>query len=192
MSVGLRHDESGFNFVTKECPITVGMFEGFSWIRCEGKGSFMNSPALKEWGEMRIAAGEDCLVVDLESCLGMDSTFMGALAGLAVRLRDAGGRLDVAAAGVKNRASLEDLGLDFLMGIEPKDGVWQGNEGRVREFLEVWKAGMKKGTDRHTRHILEAHRVLSDASEENAEKFSGVVDTLEKELASKNGSEVGR
>jgi hypothetical protein len=36
------------------------------------------------------------------------------------------------------------------------------------------------------RHVLEAHKVLSDASEKNAREFEGVVKTLEKELAEKD------
>ena len=52
----------------------------------KGKVHFMNSPAVKAFGDERIAAGETCLVVDLGACTGMDSTFMGTLAGMAARL----------------------------------------------------------------------------------------------------------
>ncbi len=166
----------------KVCPIKVGQFEGFSWIRCEGKGSFLNSPAVKEFGEARIRNGEDCLVVDLEICSGMDSTFMGTLAGLANKLTGKAGRLQVAAPGEKNRNSLEDLGLDFLMEIEPEKAGWKGVENKARDLLKEKKAGMAAGTEMHTRHVLEAHEILSDANEENREKFSGVVATLSKGL----------
>lgn len=129
--------------------------------------------------------GEQCLVVDLEACTGMDSTFMGTLAGLANRLREKGGALEVAAANEKSRRSLEDLGLDFLMAINPEDRAWKGLENKVRDLLKDKVAGVRAGTVLHTRHILEAHEILSEANEGNRRKFSGVVELLEEELAGK-------
>ncbi len=167
------------------CPIKVGKFEGFSWIRCEGKGSFLNSPAVKEFGESRIKRDELCLVVDLQACTAMDSTFMGTLAGLANRLTEKGGALQVTGADEKSRHSLEDLGLDFLMAINPEQAVWMGVEDKARDLLKPKFAGIKAGTVLHTRHILEAHEILSDANEGNRRKFSGVVGFLEEELAEK-------
>mgnify|MGYP003889460409 CR=1 FL=1 len=87
--------------MTPEPPISVGVFDGFSWIRCEGKGSFLNSSILKSFADQRLAAGERSLVVDLSACTGMDSTFMGTLAGIAARLSalDEGGTLQIAEPG---------------------------------------------------------------------------------------------
>jgi anti-sigma B factor antagonist len=178
----------GAKFVAKVCPIKVGKFEGFSWIRCEGKGSFLNSPAVKEFGESRVTRGEVCLVVDLEACTGMDSTFMGTLAGLATRISEKGGMLDVAGADTKSRDSLEDLGLDFFMEINPETAVWKDVADQARDMLKSKVAGMKAGTVLHTRHILEAHEVLSDTNEGNKKKFSGVVGMLGAELAEKTGN----
>lgn len=171
--------------MTNSCPIKVGKFEDFSWIRCEGKGSFLNSPAVKEFGEFRIKRDELCLVVDLQDCTGMDSTFMGTLAGLANRLTENGGALHVAGANEKNRHSLEDLGLDFFMAINPERAVWKGVEDKARDLLKPKVVGIRAGTVLHTRHILEAHEILSDANEGNRRKFSGVLETLEEELADK-------
>lgn len=171
--------------MVNDCPIRVGKFEGFSWIRCEGKGSFLNSPAVKEFGEVRVRKGEKLVVVDLQDCTGMDSTFMGTLAGLASRLKENGGELEVVDAGEKNRASLEDLGLDFLMEIEPEEAIWKGLEDKARDFLKIKVAGMRAGTELHTRHVLEAHELLSKTNAVNKEKFSGVVSLLEKQVSEK-------
>jgi len=171
--------------VANACPIKVGKFEGFSWIRCEGKGSFLNSPAVKEFGESRIKRDELCLVVDLQACTGMDSTFMGTLAGLANRLTEKSGKLHVAGADEKSRHSLEDLGLDFLMAINPEQAIWMGLEDKARDLLKLKVAGIQAGTVLHARHILEAHEILSEANEGNRQKFSGVVESLGEELAEK-------
>jgi anti-sigma B factor antagonist len=171
--------------VTAETSILVGIFDGFTWIRCEGKGSFLTSPALKDYAETRIACGERCVVVDLGACSGMDSTFMGTLAGLSSRLLAPGGKVQIADANEKNRRSLEDLGLDFLLEIDPPDAPWQPNVQALRlELSPPQTAGVHSMNDR-ARHVLEAHKVLSAASQENAKKFAGVVSLLEAEIASK-------
>lgn len=168
-------------------PISVGVFDGFSWIRCEGKGSFRNSPLLKEFADRRIAVGERLLVVDLGSCSGMDSTFMGTLAGIAARLSGQdGAALQIADVDQRNRRSLEDLGLDFLMQIDPPDATWRGRIDDIRGTLESPHppaTNGKTGSVQRARHVLEAHQNLSALSDENAREFANVLNVLQNELA---------
>ena len=145
----------------------------------------MTSPLVKRFGDERILAGELCMVVDLAACSGMDSTFMGTLAGLANRLGARGGKLQIAEPGERNRHSLEDLGLDFLMEIEPEDAEWRGRIGELREQLRNPREVPKPGQTQRAHHVLEAHQELSAANDENARKFANVVTLLEAELAEK-------
>lgn len=169
--------------VTEGHPITSGVFEGFSWIRCEGKGSFLNSPLMKSFGEDRMEGGESLIVVDLEGCTGMDSTFMGTLAGIASRLAAVdGGMLQIACADERNRRSLEDLGLDFLMQINPPEPRWSDQLTEIRSRLQPVKLATR--TDR-ARHVLQAHEVLSGISDKNAREFQNVVGTLQRQLEDK-------
>ena len=139
---------------------------------------------MKSFGDERIANGELCLVVDLGACTGMDSTFMGTLAGMASRLSSVeGGILQVADPGERNRRSLEDLGLDFLLEIDPPAADWRERMEDVRHSLEPARNGALQA--QQARHVLEAHKVLSAANESNARKFSTVVNLLEAELAEK-------
>ncbi len=171
-------------------PISVGIFDGFSWIRCEGKGSFRNSPLLKEFADRRIAVGERLLVVDLGSCSGMDSTFMGTLAGIAARLSGHdGAALQIADVDQRNRRSLEDLGLDFLMQIDPPHAKWRGHIEHIRSTLEAPHtpaANGKPNSIQRARHVLEAHQNLSAISEENAREFANVLSVLQNELTTPN------
>lgn len=173
--------------MTTECPILIGIFDGFSWIRCEGKGSFLNSPAMKTFGDERIAAGEKCLVVDLEACTGMDSTFMGTLAGMASRLSAAvaGGVVQIAGSGERNRRSLEDLGLDFLLEIDPPESAWATRLDEIRAKLAAPLKVEPGGQIQRAKHVLEAHQTLADTNDKNARIFSNVVTVLESELAGK-------
>ena len=149
----------------------------------------MNSSVVKTFGDQRIAAGEKLLVVDLGGCTGMDSTFMGTLAGIAARLSaldGGGGVLQIAEPGERNRRSLEDLGLDFLMEIDPAAAVWRGRMDAVRAKLAPPEPAGMLGQIQRARHVLEAHQTLSDVNERNAREFEGVVGMLESELEAKD------
>ncbi len=177
--------------VTQEATILAGVFDGFTWIRCEGKGSFANSPVLKGYAEARIAAGEKLIVVDLGACGGMDSTFMGTLAGIAAGLAPGAGSLQVAEPGDRNRRSLEDLGLDFVMSVDPPDAVWRVAIDSVRSALEPVLAGSKPGISQRALEVLEAHRNLSSLNPANAAAFKDVVRSLERETGSSGGGKDG-
>lgn len=155
----------------------------------------MNSPQVKSFGDERIVAGDTLLVVDLGACTGMDSTFMGTLAGLASRISaKSGGKLQVADASARNRASLEDLGLDFMMEINPPLADWLPRISELRASLKHHgKSGALPTVDR-ARHVLEAHRTLSQMNDSNARAFENVVQTLEDQVSDprKPAAEQGR
>ena len=165
-----------------ENAISFGTFDEFTWIRCEGKGSFLQSPTLKECAERRRAKGETHFVIDLEACTGMDSTFMGLLAGLASRVGKEGGRVMIASPGDKNRRSLEGLGLDCILDIEPSDAAWVGKEPEIRAKLKPFSLNRLPDTKDRAQHVLESHLTLASTSEENAKRFSTVLQVLEKEV----------
>ena len=169
--------------MTQENSIGIGIFDGFSWVRCAGKGSFLTSPALKACVDARIDAGERLVVVDLSACSGMDSTFMGILSALSNRLKKAGGKLQVADPGEKNLHSLVDLGLNYLFEIDPPGALWRGHEFALRSHLQPFTDVKSLSQLQRAEHVLEAHRILSDANEENARKFSGVVGLLESQIS---------
>jgi anti-sigma B factor antagonist len=143
---------------------------------------------MKSFGDERIAGGERLLVVDLAGCSGMDSTFMGTLAGMAARLSAIeGGTLQIAEPGERNRRSLEDLGLDFLMEINPPAARWRGKVDGIRENLRPPQSGGGLGQHQRSRHVLEAHQTLSGVNDKNAREFAGVVDLLKDQVAEDEG-----
>lgn len=142
---------------------------------------------MKEFGDERIAQGEKCLVVDLGGCTGMDSTFMGTLAGMAARLSNQKGTLQIADTGPRNRRSLEDLGLDFLMDIDPPAAPWRGKIDPIRECLNPPNQVPAPDQLERVKQVLEAHQLLAGANEKNSRTFSNVVALLEAEVAEKQG-----
>lgn len=156
--------------------IKQGKAEGIFWIRPEGRGNFQCSPEIKSAVEEVIEKGRRQVVIDLQGIKGMDSTFMGMLAGLALRLQDDGKKLNLAGVSEKNRDSLEDLGIDDLMDIDPPSAAWRGKAGEIREDLKP--VGSADRPDM-TEHVLRCHRNLSDLNKENEIKFRTVLQMLE-------------
>ena len=161
--------------------ISYAKINEFTWIRCQGKGNFLVSAKLKECAEHFLKQEEKIIVVDLEACTGMDSTFMGTLSGIALRLTKSAGSLHIASANEKNRSSLEDLGLSELMQIND-EGAWSGTEANIRASLQIWSSDKKPDALQRSMLVLEAHKTLSATNESNAKKFETVVNLLENEL----------
>lgn len=150
------------------------------WIRVEGRGSFQNSPALKEFSRKQIDEGRRKFVVDLKGCLAMDSTFMGTLAGLAVRLRDTGaGELWVVNRNAHNADLLSGLGIDTLFSDKPLPA---SHHTECREAIH--HAADKAAT----REVMrEAHDTCVAVDPRNADKFRDVLDHLKASAAKDAG-----
>lgn len=156
------------------------------WIRCSSRGSFINSPALKGIADKYLEQGGTRVVVDLELCPGVDSTFMGTLAGIARRCVAAGGGVEVAGPSARTRAAMESLGLDMLLDLDPAEASWQADLDARRAVLTQDAAALPgqeplSEIDR-TRHVLEAHNTLRAMNKKNDEVFGYVCETLEEDL----------
>lgn len=163
--------------------IQVGQFDEFIWARCNGKGSFSNSPHMKHWIDDKLSAGQSHLVIDLEACTAMDSTFMGTLAGAAMKLTSSGGKFEIAGADAKSITSLDDLGLSSIMNINPSNPIWANTVEEIRANLS---SPTQSTRDDSTQHVFDAHKKLCEADSNNNDKFSTVLDCLEAELASRS------
>ena len=93
--------------LTVDSSIQVGVCGPSVWVKVEGKGSFLNSDNLKEFACAMLDQGYREFVVDLADCAMMDSTFMGTMARLALRLRELGhGHLHIVHCGSRNQQLL--------------------------------------------------------------------------------------
>jgi anti-sigma B factor antagonist len=158
----------------------VGVTDRAVYIKVEGKGSFQNSPALKEFSREMLERGRRKFIVDLDHCPVMDSTFMGTLAGLALRLRESGeGSLLVRNVNERNSDLLRNLGLTNLFAMESKVAEPLGEAPVEAEILAP-----STPLDRadHAAYMLEAHEALVDAAPENLARFKDVLEYLKQDL----------
>lgn len=163
-------------------------FDDCLWVRCSGRGSFVNSPALKTLADKYLEKGGSNIVIDLEICPGIDSTFMGTLAGLARKTAAAGGCIQIASPTQRTRSAMESLGLDMILDIDPEDAPWK-QDADTRRYKLAEQHQMQETTPindlsevERTRHVLEAHNTLRDLNSKNDETFGYVCETLEEDL----------
>lgn len=142
-------------------------------VKVAGRATFAIGPTLRDLVKsIERESSIKGINIDLTKCTGMDSTFMGILAMLALKVRKDNITVKIINAG-QNRKLLNGLGLQKLFNYveeEVKDNDWKKKTKEDKTATE----------DAET--VLEAHKVLMEADESNVDKFKNVVDMVEKEL----------
>ena len=162
--------------------IQVGVNGSVVWVRVAGRGSFLNSGSLKEFAREMVNRGHREFVFDLEECVMMDSTFMGTMAGMALRLKELGqGRLHVIHCGERSRDLLSGLGLDQIFDIQADGAEAPQCEALTQTNGEpAEKSATAKREQAGT--MLEAHEALCQAAPENLTRFKDVLEYLKQDL----------
>ena len=170
--------------------LLVAIHEDTALVRVCGRGSFKIGPALKQFGTEAIARGCRRIILDMDTCMGMDSTFMGVLAGLALRLRrESDGVVVMMNLSDKTSYLLETLGLGRLLELYR---VGQLDEA-LREHLSVLMDLNRLEVDADNQRLtletmLEAHQDLVKAAPENLPKFKNVIAFVSQDLQQLEGS----
>jgi anti-sigma B factor antagonist len=165
--------------VSLPASILVGVTGKAVLVKVRGKGSFQNSPALKEFAREMFERGHRIFAVDLAECPVMDSTFMGTLAGLALRLRESGdGSLLVYNVNERNSDLLRNLGLNNLFEVESK--VDSASSAGAAESALSSDHDLSRLD--HAACMIEAHEALVDADPENFARFKDVLEYLKQDL----------
>ena len=132
-----------------------------------------------------IDKGNSAMVVDLEDCPVMDSTFMGTLSGIGLKLMQAG-RLHIINANERNRKLLVNLGLDHILAIEGSESKWSDESRAVSPSL-TGNAGEQLDKEETRKLMLEAHRTLGEVNPENLPRFKDVIEYLQEESQQEEG-----
>ncbi len=159
--------------------ILVARSADLGFIKVVGRGSFQNSSCLKAFYQQLLKDGVRRFVVDLDACTYLDSTFLGILLGLGLKLKEAGnGLLHILNANTRNLELLKNLGLDRLINIDsskvPLNGVTQ-------KPLEEMACPVPTRAEAAPT-ILEAHENLMEFDPRNVPKFKDVVEFLREDL----------
>ena len=142
-------------------------------VQVNGKANYLNCNAFREFIEKVIAGGSRKLFIDFEDCKGMDSTFLGILAGTAIQLRKftPAGELIVGNLSERNYELICNLGLQNLLTIS-KDQAAASKTFDALKNQEVSDA----------KNILKAHENLTAVDQENVDKFQDVIAFLRNQV----------
>ena len=133
-----------------------------------GKAGYLNCRSAGEFFSAAVEKGCTKLLVQLKDCTGMDSTFLGMIAGVALKLKKVGGELVILNPGERNLELVENLGITKLIKISN-----EAKEGTPEDSLPTSSAPVSA--------ILDAHENLVEADSSNLVKFEDVISFLKKE-----------
>jgi anti-anti-sigma regulatory factor len=159
----------------QQCSYEVAISERAVYVRPRGLATMNNCLSVRDFIEEMLRESHGFIVVDLATCTGMDSTFMGVLAGAAAFEKDdrqAG--VAVVNAGERLVKLLESVGLTELILVDEVPFEAPGIE-----FLTLED---KPGEVERLKLVRSAHNDLIKVSEKNEKVFGALVRTLEAEM----------
>lgn len=171
--------------------LLAGRREGESWLRVEGRGNHLLAPAFKQWAKHELAQGQKVLLLDLESCQGLDSTFLGTLAALIFEAEEHGAKLSVVRAAERCLTILERMGMSQLTRVYADLGPHAAAGPELADAMSQWQARQDLTPVERARFALEAHRQLQQASPGNRLLFTDVIELLEEAVRQEGGAEGG-
>ena len=154
-----------------------------AFIKVAGRANFTLSVDFKRLVQELRGRGYNRFMLDLGQCLTMDSTFLGVLAGIA--LRDIDGKesgpadervhLDLLNPSPRVTDLLENLGVVHLFTI-------LNQSTPCTMIFEPRENGAAPSKEELSRNCLEAHMTLMDVNPENIPKFKDVAAFFEQDL----------
>jgi len=159
----------------------VNPYEDPVIVKIRGKASFLNSNPVKDLFEQLTRQGKQRFVVDFQECTGMDSTFLGILAGLGIKLMqmDPKGSVVLCRLGTRNRELVRNLGLHRLLTVDDEAG--EPGEVTGDGFTKLEKGDRLSEVD-NARLVLEAHENLIEVDASNQTKFQDVISFLKNQV----------
>jgi anti-sigma B factor antagonist len=167
-----------------EDKVWVALHEDMAFVRVQGRASFKVSTALKRFGSVAVDARCKAMLFDMSQCVGLDSTFMGVLAGIATRLNEEnGGRMILVNMSPRTRGLVATLGLDHVVsayetGATPEQYAGALAQSQRMSVLEVGSESMRATAET----MLMAHEELTHLSPDNLPRFKDVLAFLREDL----------
>lgn len=135
-----------------------------------GRACYLNCMGVSEFFDTAVRDKKAVVNIDFAECTGVDSTFLGIIAKLAIRLRPNNGKVVLCNISDRNLEVVQNLGLDKILeiGNPPKDGI------AAQNTLSNSPSAQSE--------MLSAHESLVRANPENLKKFEDVIAFLKKRV----------
>ena len=150
-------------------------------VRILGRGNHELSPTFKRLVDsLNRPDYSPRYVLDLAECVGLDSTFMGTMATLALhQMACRKDRVVLVNANAVTRRQMTTLGLNYLLDLQ-REGTSEPIPGR-EGLQKVQRAEDQTRFDKLV-HMIQAHEMLVDVNSGNEVVFRQVLDNLHQSL----------
>jgi len=156
-----------------EPPFLVNPYDDPVVVKISGKASFLNSGPVKELFDRLTSEGKSRFIIDFQNCTGMDSTFLGILAGLGLKLvrGEHKGSVVLCRLGLRNQELIRNLGLHRLLTLDDGSAAPQVPAAGMQVL-----GGQPPLTEiENARLVLQAHENLVEIDASNKTKFQDVI-----------------
>jgi anti-anti-sigma factor len=150
------------------------------YVRANGLANMKNAPILDAFLRAEIEQQANMACIDLSSCGGMDSTFMGLLVGYAKEMEESGGRLVIVNPSPQNLRLLKMLGVTEVVAVAERLRMPEV------EFVELVAVADMSPLQR-SELIQRAHQHLIAINDANRDKFGAFMTALQSDLAKLRG-----
>jgi len=145
------------------------------YVRAVGLASMRNTACLRDFLNKMRRQGYRTVIIDLEACTGMDSTFLGIMAGVADPLhQDESASVTVINGTEQQVKLLHRVGLAEFMDVVSKPVP--------RPRVETQPMYDGSTPEERVDLVLQAHRKLVELSADNEKEFGPFVARLEREM----------
>ena len=157
----------------KRADLLIAHNKGVYNIKVEGRANFEYGLPLRDFAK-NLEGEFEKISIDLKSCTGMDSTFMGVLAMIGLKSRKIGAVVEIINADANNRHLLIGLGLEKLFVFVDRQDIQENVEWQQSE------SGQDRMATAET--VVEAHQTLMNVDQNNVPKFEKVVEFAQEDL----------
>lgn len=156
-------------------------------LRIKGRANYLNCAPLNDFFNTITQKNNITLMVDLAECTGMDSTFLGLLAGVALEFKKQDKKSTIYLTNVSNRnlESIENLGLNLILKVNPSEYA-SPSESRVHLNTQSQFQSLNFENTGSAEMILKAHQNLIHAQPSNLYKFQDVISFLKNQITQDN------
>jgi anti-sigma B factor antagonist len=161
-------------------PITAGPTDQGVRLTVEGRGTLVESQSLRELVDAALAEPGARVIIDLDRCTYLDSTFLGMLVGVHKKYGAPPSRYAIVASLEARRTLFSLSRLDGVLCFVPAPPAYSSEPQSL--------AAHAIAADVLGRHVVEAHRELAQLGGAEADRFRAVADAVAAELAGRGAN----
>lgn len=144
-----------------------------AFVKVSNKASYLNCEPLRKFFEEQTKSGQKRFIIDFKTCTSMDSTFLGILVSVALKIRSNqdGGSMVLLNLTGRNLETLCNLGIHQITEVSSEE------INDLEQLENLAQNPTESSVQSDT--VYKAHKALMNLNDKNLKVFSDVVNYLE-------------